>query len=152
MSSTMFPQSDPDAVPFRLSDTTIQNLVAHPDLYHLTIPQLDSERQKTVSFTALPPPSDATPDETRRFEAQKTYIAQRRAAIDFHLLRAYEAEFENRERDEQRKKELEEEDRKLAEDRKREEELVERAEVREKSEEELKLRKFYEEDIGELYC
>jgi hypothetical protein len=142
----MFPQSGPDAVPFPLSDTTIQNLAAHPDLFHLTIPQLDSERQKTTSFTPLPPPSDASPDEERRFEAQKTYIDQRRAAIDYHLLRAYEAEFNDRERDEQRTKELEEEDKK------QEEEMVERTELREKSEEELKLRKFYEEDIGELYC
>jgi hypothetical protein len=47
---------------------------------------------------------------------------------------------------------LEEEEKKLTEDRKRDEEMVERTELEEKSEEELKLRKFYEEDIGELYC
>jgi hypothetical protein len=49
-------------------------------------------------------------------------------------------------------KEEEEEEKKLAEDTTQEEETVERTELREKSEEELKLRKFYEEDIGELYC
>jgi len=150
MSSTTLSQTRPDGIASRLSNYSLELLGRHPDLFHLTIEQLDAERQKTKPFTGILP-DDATEDETARFEAQKKYIEDRRAAINIHLIRAYEdEEYKSRERWEQKRKDWEEQGKKWAEEKKVREEREKKYLVQ-KTDEELRRKKFYELDIGELY-
>lgn len=144
-------QSRPDGIASRLSMTSLEMLSRHPDLFPLTIEQLQAELEKANSFTSVLPP-DATEDEQARFETHQNYLEDRRRAINIHLMRAYEDdEDKSRERGEQKRKEREEKAKKLAEEKKLREEREEKDKQVGKKLEDLRRKKFNEEDVGDLY-